>query len=96
MDTLTDEELALHATLGEVYTRLTQICGRSATRADDLLEAKIHIHGLQDWICRNAAARAYPTKIRRLGAVIGDFIPLAAAGAPTTTSPPNRSGEPRQ
>lgn len=96
MDLLTDEELALHATLGAVYESFVRICANDATRGGDLLEARGHVHVLQDMICRNAAARAYPTKIRRLGAEFRDFTLRGAAVAPTLTSPPSRSGEPRQ
>lgn len=92
MNGLTDEELALIDALGRNYRAFERICANGVTRKDDLLEAQLLIHGLQNMVCRNAAARDHPDRVRRLG----DASPPAAAGEPTTTLPPSHSDEPRR
>lgn len=93
---MTDEELVLVGLLGRVYRTFERVCADGATRDDDLMEARLLVHGLQNMVCRNAAARAYPGRIRRLGATFGDATPPAAAGEPTTTLPPSHSDEPQR
>lgn len=40
------------------------------TREDDLNELLVHIHAIQNAVLAQAAARAYPGRYRRLGAVL--------------------------
>lgn len=77
-DLFTGPEELLHALLGDLYGHFELITLNDETRARDLLVVEMHIHALQDMVCRNVAARVKPLKVRPLGGV---FPPIGSAVA---------------
>lgn len=67
-DLLTEAEhrfLKISAMCAEM---LADVIGRTEPQfANDWAEAAVHIHGIQNMVLRNAAARAYPAHYRQLG-----------------------------
>jgi hypothetical protein len=68
-DLLTEEEFDLIDDLADVYDGFEAIVGPGPTRATDLAEVRSIIHGLQEKVMAQAAARAYPDEFRLLGDV---------------------------
>lgn len=66
-DLLTAEEHAALAVTADLWDRLCRIVGDGASRDADLSELAGHVHGIQHAIMAQAAARAYPERIRLLG-----------------------------
>lgn len=64
---LTADELRAIDLAAELYNLLARIVGRSPSRAGDIGEFTIHIHGIQQAVMSQAAARAYPERFRLLG-----------------------------
>ncbi len=64
---LTDLEHQTLTDLGAVWGQLCKIGGTGPTRPEDLTEAMIHIHALQNLVMAQAAARAYPDRYRLAG-----------------------------
>lgn len=65
---LTDAEHAVIEKLGEIWGDLCAIVDDGRTRDADCHELIVHVHALQNAVLAQAAARAYPTTYRRLGA----------------------------
>ena len=65
-DLLTETEHEAMDLTAELMRAMRQIMG-DANIAGDLNEAAAHIHGIQNMILANAAARAYPDRYRLLG-----------------------------
>jgi hypothetical protein len=55
---------------GELWGFLCQIVDVGPTRDADLRELIFHIHAIQHTVMSNAAARAYPDQLRRLGSIL--------------------------
>jgi hypothetical protein len=65
---LTDEEHDAVTAAGRVMTQVVDVCGDSAqTRDIDLTEIQSFVHGIQNAILAQAAARAYPDRYRLMG-----------------------------
>lgn len=69
-DALTPLELKVIEDLGNIWNDLCRVVGADVTRDADLNEAVHHIHALQKMIMGQAAARAYPSRLRLLGGMI--------------------------
>lgn len=69
-DALTPLELKVIEDLGNIWNDLCQVVDGGVTRDADLNEAVHHIHALQKMIMGQAAARAYPSRLRLLGGMI--------------------------
>jgi hypothetical protein len=61
-----DEQSALDLTV-QLVDMLAGIVGEGPTRAGDLNELLGHVHGIQNAVMAQAAARAYPGRFRLLG-----------------------------
>ena len=69
---LTDSEHAVMAALATVWdTFVNEIVEHGETREHDLDEIAADIHALQRTVMKQAAARAYPSRYRLLGGVVG-------------------------
>lgn len=51
-------------------TMVRDVIGTGRSRAGDISELAGHIHAIQQSVMSNAAARAYPSKLRTLGGTI--------------------------
>lgn len=67
---LTELELRVLDVTAELWNLLCQVVERDVTRDGDLNELSAHVHAIQHAVMANAAGRAHPTKLRRLGAMI--------------------------
>lgn len=67
---LTKAEHALVEKIGSAFDDFVDICGNGGSREHDLEEAINLIHGLQNMVLAQAAARAYPKTYRLMGKVI--------------------------
>lgn len=67
---LTKSELALIDCIGGLMSGFLEVVGDGPTRSADLCEIVSLIHALQDKVMGQAAARAYPDRLRLLGAVV--------------------------
>lgn len=72
---LTDAEMAFIDLMGRAWNDLCAIVDDGPTRDADLAEAIGHVHALQHAVMAQAASRAYPDHLRRLGAIVGDDNP---------------------
>lgn len=72
-----NEHLAIQAA-GDLWGMITAIVEEGPPRESDLAELIIHIHAIQHAVMANAAARAYPTQLRRLGATLKPDGPSTA------------------
>lgn len=68
---LTSDEHGLIGSLADIANRMGRIIGDGPTREGDIAEMVHHIHGLQQMVMAQAAARAYPDTYRLLGGVVG-------------------------
>lgn len=66
-DLLTDLELEVIADCAQLANKVKTIIGPKIEGEADFREAITFIHGLQRMVMANAAARAYPSRLRRLG-----------------------------
>lgn len=64
---LTDLEHEVVDDLAKVYNKFCKLVGLGVTRRDDLNEIAMLLHGLQDKVLAQAAARLYPEKYRLMG-----------------------------
>jgi hypothetical protein len=64
---LTDMEHQVMELTSQLWSALCSMTGYGRTRAEDLHEASLHIHALQNMVLAQAAARAYPDRYRLLG-----------------------------
>ncbi len=69
---LNKEEHDLVTLLADVWAGFLRITSNGDTRDSDLREAKTNIHNLQNAVLAQAAARAYPSEYRLLGADSAD------------------------
>lgn len=67
---LTEAEHQVMELTSQLWSALCSVTGDGRTRAEDLHEASLHIHALQNMVLAQAAARAYPDKYRLLGHTI--------------------------
>lgn len=67
---LTDLEREVIADAGELWNKLCKVVGSAAAREGDLAELVRHVHGIQQAVMANAAARAYPDQFRVLGGMV--------------------------
>ena len=65
---LTDLEHEVVEDLAQIYNKLCLIVGNDDSRLYDLTEIAMLIHGLQDKVLAQAAARLFPEKYRLMGA----------------------------
>lgn len=65
----TDEHKAMDLTT-ELMQVFVKIVGDGDTRNADMMEMVQHVHGIQNMILAQAAARAYPETYRLLGGTI--------------------------
>lgn len=65
-----DEHKAVHDA-GQLWNLLCRIVGQGPTRDGDCGELIAHVHGIQQAVLKQAAARAYPDLYRLLGGVVG-------------------------
>jgi hypothetical protein len=71
-EVLTDAERKAVRLAGELYTFIRdEVCGHGPTRDDDLLEVRISVHHVQNWVKAQSAGRALPGELRLMGEVIG-------------------------
>lgn len=73
-ESLTQKEQTTVQMLGKIYTLIVEIIqeGRAPEVVEgDKAEAAFYIHGLQNMILAQAAARDYPTQFRTMGSRIG-------------------------
>jgi hypothetical protein len=66
-DLLTTDEHSAIDLAAQLAGLLQKIIGDGPNRANDIAEAELYIHGLQNMIMSQAAARAYPDLYRQLG-----------------------------
>lgn len=52
---------------GQLWNLLVSIVGDDPARKGDLRELSVHVHGIQNAVLAQAAARAYPGRYRLLG-----------------------------
>lgn len=64
---LTEAEHRVMELTGELWATLGAVIGNGRTRPDDLHEAALHIHAIQNMVLAQAAARGYPDRYRLLG-----------------------------
>jgi hypothetical protein len=64
---LTELEHEVIDDLAKVYNKFNMLMDHGDSRRDDLVEVAMLIHGLQDKVLAQAAARLYPAKYRLLG-----------------------------
>lgn len=85
VELLTGDELrAMDLTVELVNLLSERIVGDGPSREGDLREIVFHVHGIQQRILKQAAARAYPARFRLLGRLVGDVervTPTVAAQA---------------
>lgn len=74
---LTDDEHRCIAMTGDLYNLLSRIVGKGAPRTEDLDEFAVHIHGIQNMVLAQAAARQWPYQYRLLGELIPNPNPHA-------------------
>lgn len=67
---LTDREQQAIRQAGDLWGTLCAVVDDGPTRDADLAELCTHVHAIQHAVMANAAARTYPTTLRRLGSVI--------------------------
>lgn len=67
---LTDTEHQVMDLTSQLWSALCSVTGNGRTRGEDLHEASLHIHALQNMVLAQAAARAYPDRYRLLGHTI--------------------------
>lgn len=65
----TNEESALAFT-ASLWKQLQEIVGNGQSRAHDLQELAFHIHGIQNAILAQSAAREYPLLYRLMGDLV--------------------------
>lgn len=70
MTFLTDKEHKVIDLMAEVDDLLSEIIGPGASRDGDLAEMTYYIHGIQNAVLAQAAARLYPSHYRLMGEVI--------------------------
>lgn len=71
-DSLTPDEIQAVRMAGELMSFISsKIVEEGPSRTGDLEEFVFYIHGIQNSILSNAAARQYPEQFRRLGSVVG-------------------------
>lgn len=70
---LTADEHQAVEDAGQLYNLLCRIVGHGPSRAGDLGELVGHVHGIQQAVLKQAAARAYPDRYRLLGGIVGDL-----------------------
>ena len=75
---LTGNEHSAVAACADAWAAICLIVGTGQTRSADLAEVVAHIHGLQQFILAQAAARAYPSLYRLAGETLGDAGPDAS------------------
>lgn len=64
---LTDDEMRVIDLAAEIANLMKTVIGDGTSRSGDLNEATIHIHGIQNMVMSQAAARDHPNKFRLLG-----------------------------
>ena len=71
---LTDEEHKIVEDLGAMWNRFCTVVPPGMARENDLQEAMVHIHALQNMVLSQAARRAFPQVYRMLGGppVVGE------------------------
>jgi hypothetical protein len=67
---LTDDERAAIRMAGELWGVLCALVDDGPTRSADLGELILHVHAIQHAVMSQAAARAYPDELRRLGSTL--------------------------
>lgn len=67
---LTEDEHAAMDLTAQLVNQVVRLMGYSNARNGDINELCMHIHGIQNMILAQAAARAYPDRYRLLGKVI--------------------------
>jgi hypothetical protein len=68
---LTDAEHRAMILTGELYNLLAaEVVGTGPAAREDLAELGAHIHGVQNMILAQSAAREYPDRYRLLGEVV--------------------------
>jgi hypothetical protein len=67
---LTEDEHRAMELAAQLVNQVVRIMGFSDSRHGDIQELVWHIHGIQNMILAQAAARAYPDRYRLLGKVI--------------------------
>lgn len=66
---LTDDESSIIHDAGTLFTRIVEeVIEDGPNRENDTAELRALVHGIQNMILRQAAARAYPDRYRLLGA----------------------------
>ena len=68
---LTPAEKEAVAQAAKLFTMMCAIVRDGPSREQDLAEACTYIHGLQNMILAQAAARAYPDEYRLMGGTVG-------------------------
>ena len=72
---LTDQEHAAIQKAGDLWGDLCAIVGDGPTRDADLAELIPHVHAIQHAVMAQAAARAYPDRLRLLGLTLPESTP---------------------
>lgn len=67
---LTDFERAAIRKAGDLWGDLCAVVDDGPTRDADLRELIVHVHAIQHAVMAQAAARAYPNELRRLGSTL--------------------------
>lgn len=65
---LTEYEQEVVDDLAQVYNKFARLMDNGDSRDGDLAEVSMLIHGLEDKVLAQAAARLYPSKYRLMGA----------------------------
>lgn len=69
---LTESERKAVRLAGELYSLIRdEVCGNGDSRDADLLEVRISIHHVQNWVKAQAAGRAHPGELRLMGDAVG-------------------------
>jgi hypothetical protein len=80
---LTPEEVEALDSLADIANQFSRIIGHGQTREGDSREAVALIHGLQNMILSQAAARRYPGQYRLLGESLHDMKVHTEAADPS-------------
>lgn len=67
---LTAKEHALVEKLGSLMEDFRAILNGDATGSNDMFEVMLHVHGLQNMVLSQCAAREYPTEYRLMGGTV--------------------------
>jgi hypothetical protein len=75
---LTETEHQVMDLTSQLWSAFCAVTGDGRTRAEDLHEASLHIHALQNMVLAQAAARAYPDRYRLLGLSVNVYKEMAS------------------